>query len=226
MNNEQKIPDAPKIWCRGAPPERIFKYCTRTVLDEHISNGRIRLGTLADFRAVYEENGSGYGDLYDGNETILMRGASEIAGQTFGPEGAVVLDFHTNAYVFSAAASYSDADHRRWFERQGCGYDVCAVFDGLELFNALATEIYNRHNGTEFVAARPMYDISMKDVSKRRINRADFYLVKNPDLAWEDEYRFVCVHPTISPSERSPLIVESAGIAGALVETIPLKASP
>ena len=131
----------PPIYFRDEAPEYLYKYCTRKIYDEYIKVGNFRMGTLEEYRTAFEEKGAEYGDYYEGNEAVLKRGPVEIGGHSVGEQGAVIIDRNVNAYVFSTSSHYSTKDHKKWFKRKGCEYDLCIKLRSAPFLNLLAHQI-------------------------------------------------------------------------------------
>ena len=197
-------------------PEHLYKYCRRDIYEEHIRRGSFRLGTLHDFRVAYNEQGAEYGDQYEGNPTLLKKGPFETAGQSVGEHGGAVFDIFVNAYIFSAAVEYSKHHHKTWFERDGCGYDVCVVLKAKEFLEQLARQVRSKSGQVGIVAAKPIYRSGVIDLAKEPLRDADQFLIKHPRFAWESEYRLVCSDPTLPPNSIKPLFVNSFRLASCI----------
>jgi hypothetical protein len=194
-------------------PDYVYKYCARDVYENHIMHGSFRLGTLAEYRTVFESKGAEYGDSCEGNEILLIKGPVEIAGQEVGEEGVVIADQHVNAYVFSTALTYSKVAHQKWYERNGCGYDLCLKLRAEDFFIELAHKIRFRvHGDRSFMLAKPIYGNNFVELGKDSVQKGDKYLYKTKKLEWEDEYRLVCSSPRIMFNSATPIYPKSLKI--------------
>ncbi len=213
----------PPIYYRDEAPEYLYKYCTRNVYDKHIKAGEFRMGTLADYRTAFEEKGAEYGDYYEGNEAVFKRGPVEISGRSVGKQGGVIIDRNVNAYVFSASSHYSKNDHKKWFARKGCNYDLCIKLRSSPFLNLLAHKIDIQHRNGKVMCGKPLYDgrgvIYLENETPKT---GDIYLYKNPNLAWEKEYRLVYLNANIHVQEIVPFIASSSKFIECIEEVIPL----
>ena len=205
-------------------PEHLYKYCSRKIYENHLKEGELRLGTLEYYREEYEKHGVEYGDHLEGNPTFLLRGPTQVAGQSVGEHGAVIVDEFVNAFVFCAAFEYSPDHHRIWFEREGCGYDMCVVFRASEFLEQLAEVIRDMRAQVAIMAAKPIYRSGVINLQKETPKQGDMFRYKHPRFEWEREYRLVCVHekhlecPTEYVFNRStePLFARSCKLANCI----------
>ena len=186
----------PNIQFMDPCPEHLYKYCSRANYETYVKQGSFRLGTLQDYRDAYELRGDEYGDHLEGNPTFKLKGPMEIAGQRVGGHGGVILDMFFKAFVFCTSSNYSSDHHKIWFEREGCGYDVCVKLRGPEFLEELATEVLNRGLEVKIFAAKPIYQSGVIDLSKETVKKTVPFLTKHPRFEWEEEYRLVCVDST------------------------------
>jgi len=214
----------PEIYYRDEAPEYLYKYCTRDVYDKHIKAGEFRIGTLAGYRSAFEEKGAEYGDHYEGNEAVFKRGPVEIAGHSLGEQGGIIIDRNVNAYIFCVSSHYSKKDHEKWFKRKGCNYDLCIKLRSSPFLNLLAHKIdfQHRKNGS-VMCGKPLYDgRGVIYLDKETPKKRDIYLYKNPDLAWEKEYRLVYLNPHIHVQDKVPFIASSMKFLECIEEVIRL----
>lgn len=191
-------------------PDYVYKYCSRNVFETHIKKGSFKLGALADYRDAYENKGAEYGDGVEGNPSLFKKGPCDFGGQTVESDGGIVIDLLTNAFIFSAALTYSVIDHERWFLRKGCGYDICLKIKGKRFFKSLAFELSNKgYKGAKFFIAKPIYNNGSANLSGDNQYLVDHFLVKNDQLIWENEYRFICAIPKLSVNSKQPIFVNS-----------------
>lgn len=191
-------------------PEYVYKYCSQDVFESYIKQGSFRLGSLADYRNAYESKGAEYGDSVEGNPSQLLRGLGSFDGRPINPEGGIVIDYITNAHVFSTSFSYSADDHEKWYKREGCGYDICLKIKAKQFFQCLALATYdNGYKNAKFFVAKPIYNNGTATLLEKGPFLVDNFLVKDRSLCWEKEYRFICAIPGLSPFDNRPIIVKS-----------------
>jgi hypothetical protein len=191
----------------------VFKYCTSDVYENYISKGQFRFGTLRGYRDDFE-SGMEYGDGEEGIVRRQRKGdfdserdheATKIAGRSNivfinssarGCDVAVELGEVFDGWIMSASTSYSQEDHRKWFDRETCKYDVCIELD-KQLFAQSAYEAFGDADLPSKVTWGPVeYAKSPKDLvgddelycNLNLENVACF--MKPPSFAWEKEYRF------------------------------------
>ena len=214
-------------------PEYLYKYCSRANYEMYVKEGSFRLGTLQDYRDAYELRGDEYGDHLEGNATFMWKGPAELAGRRVGGQGAIVVDLFFNAFLFCAAYTYSSDHHKTWFEREGCGYDVCVKLRGAEFLEELATEVLNRGLEVSLFAAKPIYRSGVITLGKETVKKEDPFRYKHPRFEWEEEYRLVCVdsayfenpagysqstNPPLGSTE--PLLVKSSALANHIEQVL------
>ncbi len=217
------MPFIPHIHYASPCPDRLYKYCTREVYQKYIRHGCFRVGTHAEYRNAFEEKGAEYGDSYEGNESVLIKGPAAIGDHTIGTEGAMIFDQYASAYVFSMAAAYSADDHDKWFARAGCGYELCVALDGKRFVELLAHRIHRRRQMGPIIAGKPLYQTGLIDLEKVTPKKFDIFLYKNPSLAWENEYRLIYVDQRLGSESRQAIFPESMKLADCIIDVVERK---
>jgi hypothetical protein len=133
----------------------LYKYCKKEHMEAMLERGAARIGTVYGWRQIHQE----YGELVvDESE-----GFTEVGGNVVFWDHRFVPDFLVESslinksspgnhhvefknstfytpdrYAFSAAMTYAEEDHQRWFEKEN--YDACYRIHSAESFFASLTE--------------------------------------------------------------------------------------
>lgn len=150
----------------------------------------------------------------------MIKGPVDLGEHGVGPEGAMIIDRFVNAFVFSMAAGYSTQDHKKWFQRSGCGYHVGVVLDGKRFVELLAHRIHRRRRGGPIAAAKPIYRTGVVDLSKEQPKMVDIFRYKHPSLSWENEYRLIYADPKLGDESRQALFPQSMKLANCIIDVI------
>ena len=123
--------------------------------------------------------------------------------------------------------------HKTWFERKGCGYDVCVKLRGAEFLEELAAQVLNRGLEVSLFAAKPIYRSGLIHLGKETVKKGDPFRTKHPRLKWEEEYRMICVdstyfenlvefaHSTNPPlGSTKPLLIKSSVLANHIEQVL------
>ncbi len=189
-------------------PEFLYKYCTHRTYDEYLAKGSFRFGTLANYRSVNEIDGSEYGDSHEGAEHLLYSPPGNVGGLVIPSKGALIISRTVNALVFCTSFEYNPNDHLRWFNRKGCGYDVCLKLDTRPLIEQLARKIRIRFPSARIIATKPIYKTGLLDRKSEKSEPFQAYLFKNPNLEWEKEYRILVEVPQLGVEDISAHCVD------------------
>lgn len=179
-------------------PQYVYKYCTQEVYKKHISHGVFKLGSLAEYRRAYELDGAGFGDPREGNHALFVKGPVQIPNlnTSANEQGGVIIDSFDNALTLSFSSEYNEDAHLKWFQRKGCGYDLCIKYRAEELFLEIADRLRFRIPWQrEFFIGNPIYNNGNVDLRRDSYHPCHKYFFKSKELAWEKEYRLVCRTP-------------------------------
>ncbi|ENM3785646.1 hypothetical protein V9N53_002956 [Vibrio cholerae] len=182
-------------------PKYVYKYCKHEDYEKYILHGGFKLGSLAYYRRAYELDGAGFGDPREGNHALFAKGPAVLPNlnTSVNEQGGVVIDSFDNAFILSFSSEYSEEAHIKWFQRQGCGYDVCIKYRADELFLEIADKLRFRIPWQrEFFIGEPIYNNGNVDLRRDSYHPCQKYFFKSRDLAWEKEYRLVCSTPYLS----------------------------
>jgi hypothetical protein len=207
-------------------PQFLYKYCTQSTYDEYLAKGSFRFGTLANYRRVNEIDGSEYGDSHEGSEHVLFSPPGNVGGIAIPSHGAIIISRTVNALVFCASFEYNQNDHLRWFNRKGCGYDICLKLDARPLIEQLARKIRIHFPAARIIAAKPIYKSGLLDTKSEKPEQFQEYLFKNPNLKWEKEYRVLVEAPQLGVEDILPHCVQYLRLSKYIKEIKRLQLEP
>ena len=164
-------------------PQYVYKYCTQEVYKKHISHGVFKLGSLAEYRRAYELDGAGFGDPREGNHALFVKGPIQLPNlnTSANEQGGIIIDSFDNALVLSVSSEYSEEAHFKWFQRKGCGYDLCIKYRAEELFFEIADRLRFRIPWQrEFFIGKPIYNNGNVDLRRDSYHPCHKYFFKSP----------------------------------------------
>ena len=182
-------------------PKYVYKYCKQEDYEKYILQGGFKLGSLAYYRRAYELDAAGFGDPREGNHSLFAKGPIQLPNlnTSVNDQGGVVIDRFDNAFILSVSSEYSEEAHLKWFQRQGCGYDVCIKYRAEELFLEIADRLRFRIPWQrEYFIGKPIYNNGNVDLKRDSYHPCHKYFFKSKELAWEKEFRLVCSTPYLA----------------------------
>lgn len=133
-------------------PNKLYKYCTQSVYEQHLSQGEIQFGRASYYRMAYEE-GRGFGDQYESSKAFSVNSLittkdlrsnralrenmnlTRWRGKIYinSVPGRVRFVRHwADCFLFSLTTTYDSATHARW--NASDNYNSCIIIDDARSF--------------------------------------------------------------------------------------------